>query len=64
MNYFTRMGVIAITHQPRFKGATEQEAISCGEKIATVMNVAGLKNTRIEVKKMEPVAAICVLGDK
>jgi SAM-dependent methyltransferase len=63
-NLLHENGRIAITHQPRFKGATEQDAISCGKEIATALKLAGFRDARVEVKQMEPVAAISVIGEK
>ncbi len=55
-------GVIAIVHQPRKPGATEQDSTEAGDKFLKYMEEAQFNNVRIEKKIMKPVPTICVLG--
>jgi SAM-dependent methyltransferase len=57
-------GRIAILFQPRDSGATNQMAIERGEEIAADLSVAGFKKTRLNVREMKPVAAVCAVGTK
>jgi ubiquinone/menaquinone biosynthesis C-methylase UbiE len=55
-------GIIAIVHQPRKPGATEQDSIAAGNQFSEYLKKAEFKNIRIETKEMKPVPTICVLG--
>ncbi len=55
-------GIIAIVHQPRKQGATEQDSTEAGDKFSKYLEEAQFKNIRIEKKLMKPVSTICVLG--
>jgi ubiquinone/menaquinone biosynthesis C-methylase UbiE len=55
-------GVIAIVHQPRKPGATEQDSTEAGNKFSKLLEEAQFKNIRIEKKIMKPVSTICILG--
>jgi ubiquinone/menaquinone biosynthesis C-methylase UbiE len=55
-------GVIAIVHQPRKPGATEQDSTEAGDHFSKYLEEAQFKNIRIEKKIMKPVSTICVLG--
>jgi ubiquinone/menaquinone biosynthesis C-methylase UbiE len=55
-------GIIAIVHQPRKPGATEQDAIEAGDQFSNYLEKAQFKNIRIEKKMMKPVSTVCVLG--
>jgi ubiquinone/menaquinone biosynthesis C-methylase UbiE len=57
-------GVIAITHQPRLSKATDELARESGDRIAAALERAGYVEIRVELKEMEPVAAVCVLAVK
>lgn len=56
-------GVIAIAHQPRKPGSTEQDSDEAGEKFSKYLEEAQFKNVRIEKKMMKPVPTVCVLGE-
>ncbi|BDG47262.1 class I SAM-dependent methyltransferase [Parageobacillus sp. KH3-4] len=55
-------GLIAITLQPRSKGATNEMARQEGEKLVQYLKAAGFTSIRLEVKKMKPVSAVCAIG--
>jgi len=55
-------GVIAIVHQPRKPGATEQDSIDAGDEFSKYLEKAQFKNIRVEKKLMKPVSTVCVLG--
>lgn len=55
-------GLIAITEQPRSRGATDETAQRMGKEIAVALREAGFSRIRLETKKMKPVSAVCVLG--
>jgi len=55
-------GIIAIVHQPRKPGATDQDATEAGEQFSTYLEKAHFQNIRIEKKMMKPVSTVCVLG--
>jgi SAM-dependent methyltransferase len=55
-------GIVAIVHQPRKPGATEQDATEAGERFSTYLERAQFRNIRIEKKMMKPVSSVCVLG--
>ncbi|GIN22650.1 class I SAM-dependent methyltransferase [Siminovitchia fordii] len=54
--------VIAITIQPFTNGATEDTAKQIGMEITNYLEKAGYTNIKMELKNMNPVAAVCVLG--
>jgi ubiquinone/menaquinone biosynthesis C-methylase UbiE len=55
-------GMIAIAHQPRKPGSTEQDSDDAGDKFSKYLEEAEFKNVRIEKKMMKPVPTVCVLG--
>jgi len=55
-------GNIAITLQPRRRGATTGDARAAGERMAASLRAAGFEEVRTEILEMAPVAAACVLG--
>jgi ubiquinone/menaquinone biosynthesis C-methylase UbiE len=57
-------GTIAITFQPRGAEPTDEKAIAFGRKVAGLLETVGLINVRVEQLPMEPVCAVCVLGDR
>ncbi|WP_431801174.1 class I SAM-dependent methyltransferase [Halobacillus andaensis] len=57
-------GKIAVTYQPMFKGAKEEDAVHYGEELQGIMKSAGFRDIRTELKQFKPVAAICVIGCK
>jgi ubiquinone/menaquinone biosynthesis C-methylase UbiE len=56
-------GMIAIAHQPRKPGSTEQDSDEAGERFSKYLEEAQFKNIRVEKKMMKPVPTICVLGE-
>lgn len=57
-------GLIAITEQPRSRGATDDTAQEIGQEIVAGLTKAGFSQVRLETKKMKPVSAVCALGIK
>jgi len=53
---------IAITLQPRSKGATSADARVGAQRIAETLRAAGFTGVRTEMLPMRPVDAACVLG--
>ena len=58
----SRGGIIAIAHQPRNQGATEQDTIKAGQRISGHLAAAGYQDVRVEIKHMKPVPVVCVIG--
>ncbi|HEX3036665.1 MAG TPA: class I SAM-dependent methyltransferase [Thermodesulfobacteriota bacterium] len=57
-------GIIALVHQPRNLGATEDDATEAGERFARFLEAAEFKDIKVERKMMKPVSTVCVLGRK
>lgn len=55
-------GAIALTFQPRRRGATGDDTRAGAERVATSLRDAGFENVRTEILDMTPVDAACVLG--
>jgi SAM-dependent methyltransferase len=55
-------GIIAIVHQPRKPGATDQDSTDAGDQFSKYLENAQYNNIRIEKKLMKPVSTVCVLG--
>ncbi|MFQ5961446.1 MAG: class I SAM-dependent methyltransferase [Candidatus Methylomirabilales bacterium] len=55
-------GLIAITEEPRFGGATDDSAQVIGQEMVAALTKAGFSQVRLETKKMKPVSAVCALG--
>ena len=55
-------GRIALTIQPRARGATDADARRIGEALVQQVRAAGYREVRLELRPMQPVAAACVLG--
>jgi ubiquinone/menaquinone biosynthesis C-methylase UbiE len=58
----TPHGIIAIVHQPRKPGATDQDSTAAGTRFSECLEEARFTNIRIEKKLMKPVSTVCVLG--
>ncbi|HZZ84079.1 MAG TPA: methyltransferase domain-containing protein [Anaeromyxobacteraceae bacterium] len=57
-------GLIALTTQPRHRGATADDARVAAERMGAALRSAGFAEVRTELLEMTPVAAACVLGRK
>lgn len=57
-------GRIALTVQPRAKGANLKDALCAGLLLTGQLEQAGFANVRLEVLPLQPVAAVCALGDQ
>jgi cyclopropane fatty-acyl-phospholipid synthase-like methyltransferase len=57
-------GTVAITHQPRQAGATNQGTSRAADLIAGHLREAGFERVRVQLLPMKPVNAVCVLGHK
>lgn len=55
-------GTLALTFQPRQRGATDEDARRRAETLAATMRDAGYAGVRVEMLPMAPVAAACVIG--
>jgi ubiquinone/menaquinone biosynthesis C-methylase UbiE len=55
-------GVIALTLQPRRRGATADDARSAAERMSASLQAAGFGEVRTEILEMAPVAAACAFG--
>ncbi len=61
----TRMvpgGLLAVSHQPHHKDATDHTALEEGLDILRHFQDAGLSEVRIQTRPMKPTLALCVLG--
>jgi SAM-dependent methyltransferase len=56
-------GRIALTPQPRQRGATLEDTLAFAGKMTASLQAAGFDNVRTEILEMRPVAAACVLGE-
>ena len=55
-------GVIAIAHQPRHAGATDESALIAGQNIVDQLRTAGFTSVRLELNTIKPVMVACALG--
>jgi cyclopropane fatty-acyl-phospholipid synthase-like methyltransferase len=55
-------GIIALVHQPRIPGATEDDATEAGEGFSRYLEMAGFKDIKVERKMMKPVSTVYVQG--
>ncbi len=53
---------IALTFQPRNKGASSQDTRKAARQISDDLTAAGFSEVRLEYLPMKPVEAVCVLG--
>jgi SAM-dependent methyltransferase len=57
-------GLIAVTLQPRSRGATDATAEECGREMRANLQRAGFSQLSVEIRSMRPVAAACARGVK
>lgn len=55
-------GTIAIVHEPRQRGATDQDTIDAGRRISETLEASGFEDVHQELRRMKPVSTICVIG--
>jgi SAM-dependent methyltransferase len=55
-------GIIAIVHEPRQRGATDQDTIDAGRRISETLEASGFEEVRQELRRMKPVSTVCVIG--
>jgi ubiquinone/menaquinone biosynthesis C-methylase UbiE len=55
-------GLIALTVQPRMKGATNETTEKIGNELMRYLNKAGFSNIKLETKHLQPVNAVCAIG--
>jgi SAM-dependent methyltransferase len=55
-------GTIALTLQPRQRGATRDDTLAAAQRMTASLVEAGFTAVRTEILEMDPVAAACVLG--
>jgi SAM-dependent methyltransferase len=58
----TPAGTIALTLQPRHRGATNEDTRMAGARMADSLRAAGFVDVRAETLPLRPVDAVCVLG--
>jgi SAM-dependent methyltransferase len=56
-----RGGLIAVAHQPRGPGATDETSAAKGREIAAALARAGFSDVRVETLRLKP-AVVCALG--
>jgi SAM-dependent methyltransferase len=54
-------GLIAVAHQPRGPGATDETSAAKGREIAAALIRAGFSEVRVETMRLKP-AVVCALG--
>ena len=54
-------GLIAVAHQPRGPGATDQTSAAKGQEVADALTRAGFSAVRVETLHLKP-AVVCALG--
>ncbi len=55
-------GLLAVAIQPRSKGATEATTREWGTRLQALLREGGFTAVRLEMKRLSPVSAVCVLG--
>lgn len=55
-------GMIALTLQPRNRGATDADARDAADRMADSLRGAGFESVRVTLLEMAPVSAACVLA--
>jgi SAM-dependent methyltransferase len=55
-------GLMAITIQPRSRGATNEATHLIGEELVADLECAGFSHCRLEIRKAAPVSVACALG--
>jgi ubiquinone/menaquinone biosynthesis C-methylase UbiE len=58
----TPTGVLATTYMPRHRGATDQDTVEVGNRIAGCLKDTGFTRIQRELKPMKPVSVVCVLA--
>jgi SAM-dependent methyltransferase len=54
--------MLALTFQPRRRGATEEDTQAGAARMASSLREAGFTDVRVEILEMKPVSAACVIG--
>jgi SAM-dependent methyltransferase len=54
-------GLIAVAHQPRGPGATDETSAAKGQEIAAALDRAGFSSVRLETMRLKP-AVVCAIG--
>jgi hypothetical protein len=54
-------GLIAVVHQPRGPGASDEMSDAKGREMAAVLVRAGFSEVRVETLRLKP-AVVCALG--
>lgn len=57
-------GLIAVTIQPRSRGATDATTMEIGKEVAMNLERAGFSQCRLEIRQTKPVSVACALGIK
>jgi SAM-dependent methyltransferase len=56
-------GLVAVTHQSRKPGATNEDSLRAAEALGEQLAAAGFGSIRVETLPLEPVCAACVLAE-
>src|SRR3712207_4175682 len=54
-------GLIAVAHQPRGPGASDEASVADGREIAAALTRTGFSGVRLETLRLKP-AVVCALG--
>jgi SAM-dependent methyltransferase len=57
-------GRLALTVQPRFRGATDDDALRIGLSLTRQLGDAGFTDVRLETLPLRPVMAVCAIGHR
>jgi ubiquinone/menaquinone biosynthesis C-methylase UbiE len=57
-------GVSATTYMPRSKNPSRTDALNMAAEVKQHMEVAGFANIRVEELPLDPVPAVCVIGER
>ncbi len=55
-------GRIALALQPRFQGATNDDAHDAGRDLVEKLSAAGFGQVRLEIKPLKPISVVCAVG--
>ncbi len=57
-------GVVATTYMPRGKNPSRSDCLKMADEVTQHMEAAGFANIRTEELPMDPVPAVCILGER
>ena len=56
-------GIAATTYMPRNKNPSRDDAVKLAAEVEGIMQASGFANIHIEELPLEPVPALCVVGE-